>query len=192
LLFRTKHENKTDLELVHLYKGKGEKQAVGVLYKRYTGFVFAVCMKYLKNRNESEDAVMHFFERLFADLNRHSISNFKPWLYIVTKNHCLRVIRDRKPHESKMISSEVLNSKGVEFAANMYHDNDDVLELKIELLEQELCKLSDEQRICIELFYLKDKSYADVVSETGYTLNQVKSYIQNGKRNLRISLQGNE
>jgi RNA polymerase sigma factor (sigma-70 family) len=192
LFFREKYENKTDLELIHLYKEKGGKQVVGVLFKRYTGFVFAVCLKYLKNRTESEDAVMQIFERLFVDLNKHSVSNFKSWLYIVTKNHCLHVIRDRKPHQLNLISSEVLNSKGVEFASNMYHDNEDVLELRVELLEKELCKLSEEQRICLELFYLKDMSYADVVNETGYTLNQVKSYIQNGKRNLRISLKGDE
>jgi RNA polymerase sigma factor (sigma-70 family) len=188
LIFRSKTIELTDIELIDLYKSKGDKEVVGVLFKRYTGFVFAVCLKYLRNREESEDAVMQVFEKLFADLHKHNVTHFKSWLYTVAKNHCLHLIRDRK----KDISSSNIHLPVMETSSNMYHDNEDVIEFKVEALERELCNLVHEQKICIELFYLQEKSYQEVATITGYTLNQVKSYIQNGKRNLKKNLSDHE
>lgn len=180
----------TDEELVTRYKQSGDKQLVGELYKRYTGFVFAVCLKHLHSHAQSEDAVMQVFEKLFSDLKKHSVQNFKSWLYTVAKNHCLHIIRSRK--KDFVLPDDNSGVQIMEFATNMYHDNDGVLEQHLARLELEIPRLSEEQRICIELFYLKKKSYTEVASITGYTLGQVKSYIQNGKRNLKLSLTGNE
>lgn len=192
LIFSPKPENLTDLDLVARYQKNGDKQLVGLLYKRYTGFVFAVCLKYLCSRSESEDAVMQIFEKLFDDLKKHSVQNFKSWLYTVAKNHCFHIIRSKK--KEQLVGDMVKNNhpQHMEISNNMYHDNEDLLEQQLGHLEQALPKLSEEQRICVELFYLKQKSYNEVASITGYTLGQVKSYIQNGKRNLKISLTGNE
>lgn len=192
MIFKPKPETLTDLELVARYQRSGDKQLVGVLYKRYTGFVFAVCLKYLRSRTESEDAVMQIFEKLFGDLKSHSVQNFKSWLYTVAKNHCLHIIRDNKREQVVVDAGKNYHPQLVEMSQNMYHDNEDLLEQRLGKLEHMLPKLSEEQRICIELFYLKQKSYSEVVRITGYTLGQVKSHIQNGKRNLRISLRGNE
>jgi RNA polymerase sigma-70 factor (ECF subfamily) len=188
LIFKRKATELSDDELVALYKIKSDKELVGVLFKRYTGFIFAVCLKHLRNREESEDAVMQIFEKLFADLHKHNITHFKSWLYTVAKNHCLHIIRNRK----KEINSSNFQLPIVETSINLYHDNEDVLEPRMEALERELCNLVHEQRVCIELFYIKEKSYQEVASITGYSLNQVKSYIQNGKRNLKIILSGYE
>ncbi len=183
---------KTDLELINLYKLRGDKQIVGELYKRYTRFAFLICMKYLKNEESSKDAVMQVFEKLFDDLKKHQIVNFKSWLYSVIKNHCLHIIRDNSYKSIK--EKEVLNSyeEFVENQLDLYQFNDNGFEQKIQTLEMELCNLPHEQKTCIELFYLKDKCYQEVAEITGYTMNQVKSYIQNGKRNLKISMQQNE
>lgn len=181
-------DNLTDSDLVARYKKSRDKQIVGVLYKRYTRFVFAVCLKYLRNEDESKDAVMGVFEKLFDDLARHEVANFKSWLYSVSKNYCLHIIRDSKHKTQK--ESDTLVSSGT-IMENQYfldHDNENVLEERINDLERELCNLSEEQRACIELFYLKEKCYQEVAEITGYTMNQVKSYIQNGKRNLINSL----
>lgn len=192
MIFRQKIETLSDTELINQYRKNGDKQLVGVLYKRYTGFIFAVCMKHLRNRDISEDAVMQIFEKLFTDLQKHSVLNVKSWLYSVAKNHCLHIIRDRK--KELTFDSDFINSTPhfMENSHSMYHDNEDVLEQKLEDLENEMHKLPEEQRVCIELFYLKQKSYNEVAAFTGYTLNQVKSYIQNGKRKLKISLTGDE
>ena len=183
-------ENLSDNELIDAYRLKGDKELVGILYKRYTRFVLAVCMKYLRRRDECEDAAMGIFEKLFEDLKKHSVSNFKSWLYMVTKNYCLHEIRDKKyetTHQQDFINFQ---NPLMEFHHDLYHGSDDGMEEQIGKMQRELGSLSEEQRICIELFYLKDKSYQEVADITGYTLNQVKSYIQNGKRNLKISLSG--
>lgn len=192
MIFRKKIETLSDTELINLYRKNGNKQLVGVLYKRYTGFIFAICMKYLRNRDISEDAVMQIFEKLFTELQKHSVLNVKSWLYSVAKNQCLHIIRDKK--KVLTFDSDLINSAPhfMENSHSMYHDNEDVLEQKLENLENEMHKLPEEQRVCIELFYLKQKSYNEVAALTGYTLNQVKSYIQNGKRKLKISLTGDE
>jgi RNA polymerase sigma factor (sigma-70 family) len=185
-------ENIGDIDLINLYKEKVDKRIVGELYKRYTRFAFSICMKYLKEEESSKDAVMQVFEKLFDDLKKHQISNFKSWLHSVLRNHCLHVIRDNAYKLTK--EKEAINSFDdlVENQFHLYQDNDDGFEEKIESLEMELCNLSHEQRVCVELFYLKEKCYQEVVEITGYTINQVKSHIQNGKRNLKISLQKNE
>ena len=179
----------SDSELVAIYRDKGEKQVVGELYKRNTRFAFSICMKYLKDQETSKDAVMQIFEKLFDELKRHQVLNFNSWLYSVLKNHCLHIIRDNAYRQNQ--EKEVLNSYEVfmENQLHLYQDNDDDLEERIDTLEMELCNLSHEQRICVELFYLKDKCYQEVSEITGYTMNQVKSHIQNGKRNLRINIE---
>jgi len=192
LLFISRLQSLSDKELIDRYKKRGDKEIVGVLFKRYTRFAYAVCLKYLKDTNESEDAVMQIFENLFVDLKNHTVLNFKSWLYTVSKNHSLHIIRGRKkslPNDYNRLDG---HSLFMESEQNLYHDNDDILEQRISELEQEISKLSDEQQICIELFYLKDKSYNEVACELGFTVKQVKSYIQNGKRNLKNSLSGYE
>lgn len=192
MLFKRSLQSLSDNELIALYKKKGDEDVVGVLFKRYTRFVYAVCIKYLKDTDESEDAVMQIFENLFVDLKNHTILNFKSWLYTVAKNHSLHIIRGNK--KNAVFERDGLDKQNlfVENAHNMYHDSDGIIEQRISDLEQELINLSDEQRICIELFYLKDKSYREVAIEAGFTVNQVKSHIQNGKRNLKNSLLGYE
>jgi RNA polymerase sigma factor (sigma-70 family) len=188
----TNISNLSDIALIDLYKDKGDKGIVGELYKRYTRFAFSICMKYLRDEEASKDAAMQVFEKLFVDLKKHQIANFKSWLHSVLKNHCLHIIRDKAYKLAK--EKEAIDSFGnlVENKFQLYQDNEDGFEEKIDNLEMELCNLSHEQRSCIELFYLKDKCYQEVVEITGYTMNQVKSHIQNGKRNLKISLEQNE
>ncbi len=181
-----------DNKLILLYKEKGEKQIIGLLYKRYTRFAFSICMKYLKDEEHSKDAVMQVFEKLFDDLKRHQVTNFKSWLHSVLKNHCLHIIRDNAYKLTKEKKAIISYDSLVENQLYLYQDIDNGFEERINNLEMELCNLSHEQRICVELFYLKEKCYQEVAEITGYTLNQVKSHIQNGKRNLKISMQKNE
>ncbi|HBF88441.1 MAG TPA: RNA polymerase subunit sigma-24 [Bacteroidales bacterium] len=180
----------SDSELISKYKETDASVYFAELYKRHTRFCFLVCMKYLKDDENSKEAVLQIFEKLLSDIKRHEIVNFKPWLHTVTKNHCLHIIRDqsyklkrekelKKDYETFMESDEVL-----------YHANEIDKEEMIVKLEYGMIKLKDEQRLCIELFYLQDKCYEEVAEVTGFTMNEVKSYIQNGKRNLKLLLTG--
>jgi len=179
-----------DNDLIALFKKDGQKEVIGILYKRYTRFVLSVCMKYLKNSESAKDAVMEIFESLFEKLPKHNISYFKSWLYTVSKNHCLHIIRNNKKNLPYVLNENIMGDDFMENVPFLYPDNDTtVLESKLNNLSTAINGLSKEQKICIELFYLHDKSYEEITLITNYDLKKVKSYIQNGKRNLKIKLE---
>ena len=139
------------------------------------------CMKYLKNKMIAEDLTMNIFEDLQTKIRKHEIQHFKSWLYRVTKNECLMHLRKKKIE----ISSDELQ---------ILEDLEDIQiihakEVKLTILEDALPDLKDEQRICLELFYLKDRSYQEISEELNIDIKQVKSAIQNGKRNLKLKLE---
>lgn len=179
----------TDKELLARFKEKGDNSCIGELYKRYVHLVFGVCMKYLKNEDESKDAVMQVFEKLLKDLVKHEVENFKGWLYTLTKNHCLMLLRVDRMHVINEADLKKDLSEIMEYDAVLHQDNSMEKETRIRQLEEGITTLNTEQRTCVELFYLRDKSYQEVADLTGFDLNQVKSFIQNGKRNLKNYLQ---
>ena len=177
-----------DRLLIEEYRQKNDKNLIGELFKRYTGFVFLISMKYLKNEDQSKDAVMQIFEKLFDDLLLHDIDNFKAWLHTVTRNHCLGILR-KKQSLQKHGNHIKENMIFMENRTEEHHINENKTEKDIKNLEKALQKLKPEQKICIQLFYLDEKSYKEIVKITGFSDKKVKSYIQNGKRNLKIILQ---
>ena len=181
---KTTPSSLADEELIEKFLESGDKHFFGVLFQRYTHLVFGACMKYLKNKDESEDAVMDIFEKLMSELQSHEVRNFKGWLYTVSRNHCLMKIRSEK--KMKMThDSEKIDGIVVEMPEPMHLSNKMEKEIELTNLEQAMTKLSEEQRTCVELFYLQQKCYTEVATITNYSLNEVKSYIQNGKRNLK-------
>ena len=180
----------TDIELLALYRDTRDKEHVGVLYKRYSHLVFGLCMKYFRDEDQAADAVTNIFTKLFDDLLKHKVEYFKSWLYTYSKNHCLMQLRSAKSNLRKSLDYSA-DFKVVMENSEEEHHNANKREQEYALLEQALTGLSDEQRICVELFYLKDKSYVQITEITGHDLNKVKSYIQNGKRNLKIMLEQN-
>lgn len=183
----------TDEQLIAKYKQSGLKLAVGELFKRYSLMCFAVCNKYLKDEQAAEDAAMSVFEKLFKDLKNHEIQNFKSWLHSVCRNYCLMQLR--KPLNTLRIhdADEENESNFVNLERFLHQEeNTEEKERTYQTLELAISELKDKQKECIELFYLKQKSYDEIAELTGYTNNEVKSYIQNGKRNLKIALSGKD
>lgn len=185
-LFKAKNiQILSDKELIDLYKKKGDNSLVGELYKRYSHLVYGVCLKYLKNEDESKDAVLQIFENLLEDLKKHDVANFKSWLHSVSRNHCLMFLRKQQTHLKRVNEYEaVVQGEEETFDAPFTIHESEIKENLLTSLEQAINKLKEEQRICIELFFLQEKCYTEVAEQTGFSLKQVKSYIQNGKRNL--------
>jgi len=176
----------TDEQLVARYASSHDNEIIGILYERYTHLLFTVCYKYLGNDADAEDTVMLVFEKLFVHLKKSEINNFKSWIYTITKNECLMHIRHRKSGERiiednlKKLDSEIMESVELNHLLSAGDG-----EHRIRFLETAINTLSSEQKQCIELFYLNEKSYREVEQITGFTYNEVKSHIQNGKRNLK-------
>ncbi|PHN03725.1 RNA polymerase sigma factor [Flavilitoribacter nigricans] len=169
----------TDEELVSLYTKKHNRRALGTLFQRYSHLVLGLCLDYLKNREDARDAVMDIFEKVARKLPDHPVDQFRPWLFFVSRNHCIDILRK----QLKKASAEFSEGLFVESAgADRPIDKE---ERRIELLSEALSSLKPHQRDCITLFYLKGHSYDQVAQQTGYSEKEVKSYLQNGRRNLQ-------
>ncbi|WP_020533479.1 RNA polymerase sigma factor [Flexithrix dorotheae] len=178
----------SDLELIRKYQESGEEKCIGELFDRYIDLVYAVCLKYLKNQEESKDAVMQIFEKLIIQLKNQDIQNFKSWLHVVAKNHCLMQLRAKKSEKS-FESIEETQGLVMDSSLALHHDNEDELEKDLVLMEKGITALEENQKVCVELFYLKQKSYKEIAGITGFESKKVKSYIQNGKRKLKIFME---
>jgi RNA polymerase sigma factor (sigma-70 family) len=179
----------TDLELLQLFKLNGDAVIIGLLYKRYAVMALGVANKYLQPEDDAKDAVMQVFEQLLQNISNHKIDNFKSWLYSVVKNFCLMKLRKEK-NLTLVREEEGKNIYSVMEKEQLLHQEEVTLkESNLTNLEMAIETLNQDQKKCIELFYLQQKSYTEVAEITGYTLNNVKSCIQNGKRNLKLKMQ---
>ena len=177
----------SDEELVFRYQADENPAWMGELFDRYTHLVFLVSMKYLKDEMESEDMSMRIFEKLMKDLKKYEVKAFRPWLHTVVKNQCLVYLDQQKRLRKRadQYEQEVKAEPQAEALPLNGHTHAHEREAQLLLMEQAMHLLKDEQRVCLDLFYLQQKSYQEVADTTGFTLKQVKSYIQNGKRMLR-------
>lgn len=174
---------------VAAYRATGDLAVLGELYEQHMELVYAVCYNYLRDEDEAKDAVMHLFEQLVTDLRRHDVQQFQPWLHSVARNYCLMQLRKKQAHP--LIALPTSASDGhTDDELILTDDGQDNLDLEEDLTRLEAClqTLPAEQRTCLTLFYLEQKSYTDVAHLTGYDLKQVKSYLQNGRRNLKLCL----
>lgn len=187
MLFSKPISELTDAELILAYKDSQQKELVGELYKRYTGLTYGVCLKYLKEKELAKDAVMQLFEKLLTTLLMHEVSQFKSWLHVSARNHCLMYLRSMKGKMPVEIPPSLMENQGEE------HLNDGAeLESNLSKLEKCIETLNTEQKKCVQLFFLQERCYQEVSELTGYDLLKVKSYIQNGKRNLKICMERND
>ncbi len=177
-----------DHELIARYKKSGEMRYVAELYKRYSQLIAALCYKYLQHPENAEDAAMDVFEIISQDLKTHDIRKVNNWLYSVTKHHCLK--EKRRFQKENMVDFQ----DGSGFEAVLSTENDSgkedkiAEEAKLIALESVLPLLKEDQKTCVECFYIKKMSYLEISESTGLTINKVKSHIQNGKRKLKIEL----
>ena len=179
------YENLPDEELVHRYRNSFDSVYVGELYQRYTHLVYGVCLKHFKNEAQAKDAVMQIFEKLIADLKKHHVVSFKPWLHTVVKNHCMMQFRSDKNSLKKQQEYKQEIGFDVENQLELHLEATDEKEWMLDHMHESINELRDEQKLCVELFYIQNKSYQEIAEITKFSLNEVKSYIQNGKRNLK-------
>lgn len=182
-----KKSNLSDEELIRSYHSTSDKAFVGELYIRYAHLMYGVCLKYYRDREQARDAVLQIFEKLFESLKTHTPENVKTWLMFVARNYCISDLRKLQVKAEKQSRYE----KDEEAPLTEDDDFADKLlkEQRLQRLEEAISALGDDQRTCIELFYLKDKSYKEISDITGMSEKQVKSHIQNGKRNLKLILE---
>jgi len=174
----------TDKELVAAFKQSGDTNYLSVLYQRYMDLVYGVCLKYFKDVERSKDAVMDIYEELNSKLRQHEVDNFKGWLHVLARNHCLMQLRSPRNMKTTEFKADFMQS------AENTHLNGEVLEKESNFIKLEQClgTLTEEQKQSVQLFYLENKCYNEIAAITGYEWNKVRSYIQNGRRNLKLCM----
>jgi len=182
---REKISNLPDKELLHRYTVLGQTDCFGELYNRYMPLLYGVALKYFGDAAQAEDAVIDLFESLFQKIADYEINVFRTWLYAVMKNHCLQALRKEKDINIMPLSPEIMESDEI---LHLF-DDADADEQRYEALQGCMEKLPDVQRVAVSEFFIQEKSYRDIADATGWALKSVKSYIQNGKRNLKICIE---
>ena len=173
----------SDEELLQRFYHDQDNKWLGILLPRFSLLLFGVCMKYLKNEEDARDCVQQVFLKVINELHKHDVLNFKSWIYMVAKNHCLMRLRNQKNH--KVEWNEKFNQGEEEHERKQNIIQKEIL---LDQLHENILKLKPEQQLCINYFYLQKKSYIEITEITGFSLSQVKSYLQNGKRNLEIMM----
>jgi len=173
-----------DAELVLLYRKTGDLKVLGELYQKHMDLVYGVCLKYFKESERSKDAVMQIFEELVTKLKKHEVDNFKGWLHRLAKNYCLMQLRTPKNLKTVEIPESLMQNE-----ENVHLDGMLDKEENFQKLEYCLTTLSDDQRRAVQLFYIEGKCYNEIVELMGQEWNQVRSSIQNGRRNLKLCME---
>lgn len=182
-----KHPKKSnsmdDEALLQRYLEMGDLVLLGELFGRHSEMVYYVCFRYLQDGERSKDATMQIFEELIVKVHKQQITRFVTWLYVLSRNYCLMQLRSEK--KMQFVSMEEF----VEFPVQVHPGEPEEKERSLSALERCMERLSEEQRRSVDLFFLNEKCYKEIVEMTGYSMNEVKSYIQNGKRNLKICME---
>ncbi len=177
----------SDRELIMAYKSTNDLKLIGILYQRYMDLVFGVCLKYFNDAERSKDAVMDIYEELCKKLLQHEVENFRGWLHVLARNHCLMQLRSPKNLKTTEFNADFMQS------VQLSHLENGVLEKEENFKKLAGCmeSLPADQKQSIELFFLHRKCYNEIADTTGYEWSKVRSFIQNGKRNLKICLEEN-
>lgn len=182
---KKKYKELLDRELVAIYKTKGNMQALGELFERYTHLVASLAMGILKNEESAKEVVQEIFEVVVKDLKKHDVKNFNAWIFSVTKFHCFK-----KKKQIEITKADIEIEEKEDFDELL--EQELLLQKRIEVLNKSLKELKNTQKQCLELFYLKGHSYQEIANETALSLKDVKSSIQNGKRNLKNMMYNHE
>ena len=175
-----------DADLLKQYHQEQNQQILAELYLRYADLVYGVCMKYLEDQEAAKDAVMNIYQELVEKAKSHNIDNFKSWLYVVAKNHCLMELR-----KNKRLHIVTFDWQGVQ--SEDFSHLESVMEKEQQLDRLEICieGLNDEQKQTVKMFYLQNKCYNEISTATGFDWNKVRSLVQNGRRNLKNCMEQN-
>ena len=182
MLWRLKqHDQRKDEELLQLFQKNNNQELIGILMNRHIHKVYGVCLNYLKNQSDAEDAVMDILEQLPQKASAYDIKHFGAWLFNVSRNHCIKILKQKAKART-----ELLDEINEDFFVESSPENTlSIEDRRIEILSDAINLLKEGQKQCIILFFLEQKSYREIEVMTPYTAKEIKSHIQNGKRNLK-------
>jgi len=160
----------------------GDASAGNIFISRHLSYVMRISRRYLKNEAEAEEAAQDVFAAIWRKADQFAQRDAKvtTWLYSVTRNRCIDIVRRQKPTQ---------DIEGLEFSDNS--DNAEVLQQKSEqarLLRAAMESLSDDQRAAIDLVYYREISQKAAADELGMTLAGFESVLRRARQKLHGQL----
>lgn len=181
LIHRQKTTSATDADLLQQFQRDQLEDALVTLFERYLELIYGLCLKYLGTEAGAQDAVMDIYVALRQKVPQHDIGHFKNWLFTFVRNHCLMELRRQKKSPVANLSTEFMQSEAIWHPVS----EAETREAEFERLENCLGHLNVQQKTCVELFYYQGLSYKEIAEQRTETVGKVRSYIQNGRRNLK-------
>ena len=179
LKIKNKYQRQIDRELINSFTSSNDRMALNELFKRYTHLVASIALGILKEEEKAKNAVVNIFKSIMIDLKKNDIRNFNAWVYNVTKRHCFKVKNMENGFEYRDDFDEIL-------------EKDLLLQKHSEILKNSILQINIHQKTCIDFFYFQGLSYSEITEETGLSIEEVKSHIQNGKKNIKLLIYNNE
>ncbi len=173
----------SDTELIARFLAEQNPHYFTQIYRRYAGKVYAKCLSMLQNEAWARDAVQDIFIKVFLSLSRFSEkSAFSTWLYSITYNYCIDLLRRRK--KLPVLLAEDVGRLG---DAPVPEVPDSVLlEMKQERLEAVLRHLSEGDRVILLMKYLDDMPIKDMAQLFGKTESAIKMQILRAKHRAQL------
>lgn len=176
----------SDEELLAKFYQQGDNQWLGALMERYTLLLYGLSIKYLEDREDAKDCVQQIFLKVIKEIPRHKVEFFRSWLYSVARSQCLTRLKERKRLLKVITTGEDRDRPGPHPYEKMKEKE---METVLSFIPEAIAALNESQRVTIRLFYMEKKTYQEIAEQTGYTLSEVKSSLQNGKRNLKMIME---
>jgi RNA polymerase sigma factor (sigma-70 family) len=171
-------------DLISQYKRSDDQKYLAELFKQYEHLIYGVCLKYLKDPDEARDTTQEIYLQVARKLKTHSVDAFRPWVYVLTKNHCFDILRRKKRFVEKEFQANIM------YSGEVFHPDEVVDQEMLNKLSECIESLPKDQNRCIQLFYFDKLSYKEICQQTEFDLNKVRSQIQNGRRNLKLCMEG--
>ncbi len=175
-----------DLETIQKIKA-GDPQAYGDLIRRHQARLIRLCTSLLKNQTEAEDAAQEVFVKAYHALREfRQDATFSTWLYRIASNHCLSLLRARRPTESLDHLLET-QGDGIERFLSMQKDARHALQAA-DFAEQLLSRLPENYRLVLTLREAEGLSYQEIAEVMGVTLDSVKALLRRARQEIEEKL----
>jgi RNA polymerase sigma factor (sigma-70 family) len=172
------HKELTDVELMHLYLQTQNSSYFTQLYRRYAPKVYGKCISILKDQTEAQDAVQDIFVKVMLNLSGfNEKSQFSTWVYSITFNYCMDVVRKRK-------KNKLLFSDDIERAPDVADEeipDSYFLDLSLPQLKEILNELPEGDRLVILYKYQDDMSIKEISEIIDKTESATKMKIKRAK-----------
>lgn len=173
--------DRSETELVTELLARRDGRIFEELYRRSRRKIFGVCFNLLGEAAAAEDACHDAYIRAWEKLDSLRGSDFTAWVRRIAANRCYDELRRRRPDE--------LDENHPEPATDHRIDRSVIARQELDRAIDVIASLEEHQRRVFLLRHIDHHSYEEISEATGFDAKQVKSYLQNARRNFHLAWQ---